>query len=76
MTRRLRNWSQSSYSATDGRAASSLADELHKGSPSTMHAENISAQIPDARGEGGAPSFAQRDRACTQGRTPVSRRPL
>jgi hypothetical protein len=48
MTNRLRQWSQKSYSASDGRAASSLGDENLKGSPSTTHAENVNAQIPTA----------------------------
>jgi hypothetical protein len=68
MTNRLRQWSQKSYSSTDGRAASSLGDENLKGSPSTTHAENVNAQIPTA--------FDHIDKRRTQGKEPVSRRPF
>jgi hypothetical protein len=65
---RLRQWASSSYSATNGRAASSLAGEDNVGSPSTTHAENISRQIP-----GG---FEARDARYLQDSTPVFRRPF
>src|SRR5215469_13939076 len=64
----LRDWASQSYSASNGRAASSLAGQDNRGSPSTTHAENISAQIPDAPGQGGAPSFRQRTASYVQGR--------
>jgi hypothetical protein len=42
----MRQWASPSYSAEDGRPASSLADNDGRGSPSTTHAANVSAQIP------------------------------
>jgi hypothetical protein len=48
-----------SYSATDGRAQTSLGDQLGRGSPRTTHATNVSAQVPDA--------FKKLDAARTQG---------
>jgi hypothetical protein len=56
-----------SYSATDGRPVSSLAERNGRGSPSTTHAENLSAQVPD--------KWA-RDTRAVQGRTPVRDRPF
>ena len=68
MTKRLRNWSQASYSASDGRSASSLADENQRdGTGPGTHAENVSAQLPKKD---------PRDRRNTQDRTPVHKRPL
>lgn len=63
----LRSWtSEASYSATDGRAGSSLADQFGRGSPSTTHAENLSGQIP-----GG---FDKIDKRRSQDPTPVAKR--
>jgi hypothetical protein len=64
----LRQWSARSYSANDGRSASSLADQRNVGSPSTTHANPCSAQIPDA--------FKGIDARRTQNPTPVVKRPL
>ena len=63
----LRDWSTPSYSATDGRAITSIGNHHYgRGSPSTTHAENVSAQIPSA--------FDAIDKRRTQGRTPVKHR--
>jgi hypothetical protein len=62
----LRSWASKSYSATDGRPASSLADHDGRGSPSTTHAPDVSAQIPEG--------FGHIDRQRTQDRTPVRKR--
>lgn len=64
----LRDWASRSYSATDGRSVSSLADQFNRGSPSTTHSGPGSTQIP-----GG---FAQCDRRRTQDATPVRKRPF
>jgi hypothetical protein len=64
----LRDWSTPSYSATDGRSVSSLADHNGRGSPSTTHVEGASAQIPTA--------FKGLDAARTQDKTPVRKRPI
>ena len=64
----LRDWASRSYSSTTGTAASSLADQRNMGSPSTTHAENISAQIP-----GG---FERADRKRTTNSRPVRTRPF
>jgi hypothetical protein len=63
-----RQWSSRSYSALDGRSASSLGDQFGRGSPSTTHAENLSGQIPDA--------FSTIDGRRTQDATPVAKRPF
>jgi hypothetical protein len=66
----LRRWSQSSYSAQDGRAVSSLKDEYLRGGPadSADHCVNPNAQIPTA--------FKGLDAERTQDRTPVRKRPI
>jgi hypothetical protein len=60
----LRNWSMPSYSAADGRAASSLAEA--GGKDGYDHAENVSAQIPTG--------FAHIDKRRTTDPRPVSKR--
>jgi hypothetical protein len=64
----LRDWASASYSAKDGRAVSSLGDHDGRGSPSTTHAEHVSAQIP-----GG---FERCDRERSQDPRPVHKRPF
>lgn len=64
----LRDWASRSYSATDGRSASSLGDQFGRGSPSTTHSGPANAQIP-----GG---FERCDRIRTTDATPVRKRPF
>jgi hypothetical protein len=68
----LRDWGRDmpSYSATDGRAITSIGDERGRGGPSGSndHATNVSAQVPDA--------FKHVDARRTQDATPVRKRPL
>jgi hypothetical protein len=65
----MRQWASRSYSASDGRAASSLAtDQYGRGSPSTTHAENLSNQLNDA--------FHAIDKRRTTNSTPVRNRPF
>jgi len=64
----LRDWSCPSYSASNGRPASSLANYDGTGSPSTTHAPDVSAQIPTA--------FSNIDKTRTQSSVPVRKRPF
>jgi len=66
----LRNWSQASYSAQDGRAVSSLKESNLRGGPSDSadHCVNPNAQIPTA--------FKRLDAERTQDRTPLRKRPI
>jgi hypothetical protein len=64
----LRDWASRSYSATDGRSASSLADQFGRGSPSTTHSGPANAQIPSG--------FERADRKRTTDSRPVRTRPF
>lgn len=64
----LRDWASRSYSATTGTAASSLADQFGRGSPSTTHSGPANAQIP-----GG---FESCNRRRTTDSRPVRTRPF
>ena len=63
----MRQWAAKSYSATDGRAASSLEDNGNS-SYGYTNAENVANQIPSG--------FEARTARCVQGRTPVKDRPF
>jgi hypothetical protein len=62
----LRDWACPSYSATDGRSASSLADA--GGKDGYTHAKNVSTQCPTA--------FDRIDKRRTQGPVAVGSRPF
>jgi hypothetical protein len=66
----LRRWSQLSYSALDGRSASSL-EEAGNSSRGYTHATEVSRQLPK-QDDG----FHARTARCVQDRTPVSKRQI
>ena len=64
-----RQWASNSYSATDGRAASSLGVDQSGSSPvGSKVGTNLNRQIPSG--------FEARDARCTQNAMPVRKRPF